>query len=535
MSREFEKSYRLRASDDVLKKMNGILQGIDQRLDEVEQARAAFLAGNRLDVDALLKKVTDDIALKSAAMQELLDETEEGFTPDRIHETAAHRFTSDAEQEAHSAAIAAANVRIDARATSAALGAHTARNDNPHAVTASQVGTLTALEILEDLDVLLAEILGTASPSMDTLGKVETALATITAALGKRVRVDAAQGFTSAEKGQALANLGAGLLSGRRNDFINGNFSFWQRGTSQTTNGYGSADRWYCGHNAGSTKNVSQQAFALGQTDVPGNPTYYLRTEILTSAGETFVSLYQRVEGVRRSSGKRKTISFWARAATAGKFIAVEGTQVFGTGGAPSAEVNTVSPKKFAITTAWAKYSHVLDFPTIAGKTLGTNNDDFFRVAIWMSASASQDPRNGALGLQTGTIDIARISLVDGDATQEDDPFPFSPAQQELALCQRYFETIPAGVIGAGFIDNATTVRCSVSFAKKRANPTISLTGTMNIGLASAVDPTASAVAFQTISDVSAQAVLTGSGLTAGQGTIAFLNSPGTIAIDAEL
>jgi hypothetical protein len=61
-----------------------------------------------------------------------------------------------------------------------------------------------------------------------------------------------------------------------RNKIINGNFDIWQRGTNQTANGYGSADRWAC-TSIGTTKSISRQGFAPGQTEVPGNPKYFMR------------------------------------------------------------------------------------------------------------------------------------------------------------------------------------------------------------------------------------------------------------------
>src|SRR5210317_2630812 len=99
-----------------------------------------------------------------------------------------------------------------------------------------------------------------------------------------------------------------------RNKIINGNFDIWQRGTSQTSNGYGSADRWESFH-SGSTKTASQQAFTVGQTDVPSNPKYYLRHVVSSVAGSgNRVLVNQKIEGVSTLAGQTVTLSFWAKA-----------------------------------------------------------------------------------------------------------------------------------------------------------------------------------------------------------------------------
>ncbi|WP_158664952.1 hypothetical protein [Ensifer adhaerens] len=229
----------------------------------------------------------------------------------------------------------------------------------------------------------------------------------------------------------------SGILSGLRNVVINGNFDFWERATSQTSAGYGSDDRWANDH-SGSTKTHSRQSFTLGQTDVPGNPAYFSRTVVTSSAGASnYVLKEHRVEGATTLSGKTVTVTFWAKA-DASKNIAFEVVQNFGTGGSPSASVSTPAGLK-ALTTAWQKFSFTVAIPSVSGKTLGSGNNDFLELVFWFDAGSSFATRASSLGQQSGTFDIARVSVVDGTATSETDPFSPRHFQQEQALCQRYY------------------------------------------------------------------------------------------------
>ena len=80
----------------------------------------------------------------------------------------------------------------------------------------------------------------------------------------------------------------------RKNHIINGDFDIWQRDTAQTSNGYGSADRWFF-YSLGSTQSVSQQAFTVGQTDVPNNPTFYCRNVVSSVAAAGNVVLLKHM------------------------------------------------------------------------------------------------------------------------------------------------------------------------------------------------------------------------------------------------
>ena len=223
-----------------------------------------------------------------------------------------------------------------------------------------------------------------------------------------------------------------------RNKIINGNFDIWQRGTSQTTSDYGSVDRWRPTH-VGSTKTASQQAFTLGQTDVPGNPKYYLRHVVSSVAGSgNFCLIIHKIEGVTTLAGQTATLSFWAKA-DSNKNIATEFLQYFGTGGSPSALVNTIGVTTHNLTTSWQKFTATVAVPSISGKTLGSDGNDRLELNFWLEAGSDFNSRTNSLGNQSGTFDIAQVQLEEGPVAT---PFEQRPIGTELALCQRYFELI---------------------------------------------------------------------------------------------
>jgi hypothetical protein len=188
-----------------------------------------------------------------------------------------------------------------------------------------------------------------------------------------------------------VSSLNGGPLAGFRNRIINGNFDIWQRGTSHSTNGYGSADRWNNGI-IGSACTVSRQPFTLGQTDVPGEPLYFCRMAVTSVAGAgNRANLQQRIEDVRTFAGQQVTVSFWAKA-DAAKPISVELIQSFGSGGSPSASVETIGTTKTTLSTSWQKVTVTATVPSISGKTLGTNGNSWLQFNIWFDAGSDSTP-----------------------------------------------------------------------------------------------------------------------------------------------
>ena len=221
-----------------------------------------------------------------------------------------------------------------------------------------------------------------------------------------------------------------------KNAIINGNFDVWQRATTATGNGYNSDDRWKNTH-VGSTKTHSQQAFTLGQTDVPNNPKYFSRTIVTSVVGvSNFMSKQQKIEGVETFAGETVALSFYAKA-DANKNMALSFYQFFGSGGSGSVTVYDIGVNKFALTTIWQKFTFQIAIPSVFGKTLGEDINDYLNLEFFFDAGSDFDTRTDSLGQQSGTFDIAQVQLEKGSIVTD---FERRTYGQELLLCQRYLE-----------------------------------------------------------------------------------------------
>ncbi|SDL77414.1 hypothetical protein SAMN05661010_02508 [Modicisalibacter muralis] len=236
------------------------------------------------------------------------------------------------------------------------------------------------------------------------------------------------------------------------NLIIDGNFDFWFEGNSHSTLGYGSATMWYS-HWIDATQTISRQAFALGQTDVPGNPRYFCRSEVASEGTAlTRAQLTQHVEGVATLAGQTATLSFWARCDRISD-VAIEFEQVFGSGGTPSAIVNGIGSTRVTLGTAWQRYVVTVQIPGVAGKTLGSSNDDFLDIKFWLSGGSDANAQTDGLGPQSGVFDIAHVKLEEGEIATE---AGWRSYADELALVSRYYgfgrrQNIGATVYGSAY------------------------------------------------------------------------------------
>ena len=338
-------------------------------------------------------------------------------------------------------------------------------------------------------------------------------------------------------------------LESNRNRIINGNFDVWQRGTSTSSSGYG-ADRWRSYYTGGTTTVFSQQSFALGQTDVPDNPEFYARLVVTSdSTSDSRASFNQKIEDVRTFAGQTVTVSFWAKA-NATKDLAIELLQYFGTGGSPSSYV-TATPQKFSISSTWTQYTKTFSVPSISGKTLGTDNNDYIDLAFWMDAGSDYNSRTSSLGNQSGTFEFAQVQIEKGSTATQFEHKRIGEIKRE---CYRYYQSYSRrsgsyNMITIGRAYNSNTATCRFHIAEEmRTAPSISFNSVGNLNIYSITNPNSGGGGAGTITSITSTGTYgpnhvqfgatTSAALTAGLGYMIELNntpSDDQLIFDAEL
>lgn len=214
--------------------------------------------------------------------------------------------------------------------------------------------------------------------------------------------------------------------SAGKNAIINGGMDIWQRGTSFTSTGIYTADRWYNGTNSGQT--FSRQTTS-DTTNLP-NIQYCIRAQRNNATSNTnIVGISQSIETVNSIpyASKAVTLSFYARkganlsgtvTATIYSGTGTDQRRDFGAGFTGEATVATSNP---SLTTTWARY-------TITGTVASTATELAALIYFVPTGTA------GAADY----IEVTGVQLELGSTATT-----FSRAggniQGELAACQRYY------------------------------------------------------------------------------------------------
>ena len=225
-------------------------------------------------------------------------------------------------------------------------------------------------------------------------------------------------------------------------------------------------DVWFANPGSGAcTPTIT--ALTVGSTPIlPNPPRCYLKYQQTTNSSSS-PGIGQRIEDARSLAGKTVTLSFWASSAANLTTRNISLTQYFGSGGSPSASVQTVLSSGVSVTSTWTFYTLTASLPAVTGKTLGTDNISYLQLDIFLPINS------------TYTFNITNVKLEVGSfATTFDNSWE---EQARVAkACERYYQVI-AGV--ARFTSPLATPTMWTPLAYRsimRANPTPTVLGTVS-------------------------------------------------------
>jgi len=253
--------------------------------------------------------------------------------------------------------------------------------------------------------------------------------------------------------------LDVGQIGGRRNIIINGAMQVAQRGTSSTTNGYNSVDRFKAEYGGGTVTYSQESSTSSDSPYAEGFRKYFRATNTTAGSAATtdyaYFTYYVEAQDVANSgwnytsSSSYITLSFWARSSLTGTYY-VTLTNQDGT--------KYSYPASFDLTAdTWEKQTITVSgdsnlvFNDDNGQGLeiiirpytGTNYTASSKTAnAWsVKSSSAQTPDfaqnwNASSG---ATFDITGVQLEVGDTAT---PFEHRSYGEELALCQRYYQVI---------------------------------------------------------------------------------------------
>jgi hypothetical protein len=250
------------------------------------------------------------------------------------------------------------------------------------------------------------------------------------------------------------------LIGGRRNLIINGAMQVWQRGTSDgpraTNFYYGSADRWMT-HGSGGTYTSTKYEVPVGSEGETGGCSSYFKFDVTTSSDYT--GLQQRIENPRAiPSNSLFTVSFYIRGvAPSGGLIMRLDTDNTGAGTNHSQAFVTVP-----VTSTWTRFTHTYTRHDMTGSTIDEVTG-FTTLLLQQYSDSSTTAWH---------IDITGVQLELGSVAT---PFEHRSYGEELALCQRYYQTHTAFIqqYGSSAQDTDNNI---IPVVTMRATPSTSYT-----------------------------------------------------------
>ena len=356
-----------------------------------------------------------------------------------------------------------------------------------------------------------------------------------------------------AKMGEVLTN---SQIGGRRNIIINGAMQVAQRATSSTgiggSSGYFTCDRWHM-----SPSGTAGRLTMTQDSSAPSGFANSIKLDCTTAdtsiASSEFLLFTHKFEGQDvqsfakgTSDAKQFSLSFYVKGNASATYVAELMDED---------NSNRHVNKSFSVTTNWTRVE--LLFPADTTGTLDDDNALSFSLNIWLHAgsdftSGSLQTTWGALSQTSRAVGISSffsstdntffITGVQLEVGSQATPFEHRSFGEELALCQRYFQSFTHNGSGGGYVTNGVIIsaRFYGTFRYQKRMRAIPSSFTLTSGGFN-VQTDVLSVGSQSIDEthnatIDSVRFRTGqnTNFTNGQGAILRFDS-GTIDIDAEL
>ena len=382
------------------------------------------------------------------------------------------------------------------------------------------------------------------------------------------LKVAALQGVSASSDAITLANDGTCTANitnnlSNRNLIINGAMQVAQRGTSSTTNGYGSVDRFMTAFN-GTDESPTQ-----AQVNVASGTTPYTlgfrKAFKLTNGNQTsgagatdYLQIITKLEAQNiatsgwnyLSSSSNITLSFWVKSSVAQNFYGTFRT-ADGTVYSYPFETGSLSAD------TWTKVTKIIP----GNSNLTFNNDNGVGIQIvlevfrgtdytgtvtlnqwgvYAGATATPDQTSTWYTTNDATFEITGVQLEVSDYATD---FEHRSYAQEALLCKRYYQVIKGNsdivMFGSGRANGTTAACISVHLAVPlRASPTISSTDFKGWGTEGSATATSTTPTVQPFNDTDNQLNMqfgSLSSLTNARTAVVSCASGSNLTMDAEL
>ena len=266
-------------------------------------------------------------------------------------------------------------------------------------------------------------------------------------------------GIEATGVGITVANINGGAIGGRRNLLINGDFRIAQRGTSSTSTGFQTVDRWSFAH-GGTDEAPTSAQHTLSSSDDPYSEGFRYSYHITngnqsSGAGATdYIAILTSLEAQDLANSgwdytnplSDITISFWAKSSVARTFC----VQLYTVDGTSQAYNH-----HYALSAnTWKKVIHTfpgyanVQFDNDANKGMeiqwnmfsGTTYTEGSTVDQWVTYNgntSTPDENTDWYTTNDATFEITGVQLEVGSQATA---FEHRSYGEELAHCQRYFE-----------------------------------------------------------------------------------------------